>query len=210
VKIHGEHRFNAPREEVWKALLDPEVLGRTVPGSEGLEQTGDNEFAGKLKMKIGPVQGLFEGKVRLSDLDPPSGYTMTIEGRGTPGFINGTGVIRLRDDDAGTLLDYEVDVQVGGRIASVGQRLIESSAKVITRQSLESLEAQITARQAAGAASGGDAAASAEPPAAPSQAKMAAGFAGGLLAELLPKGVRRWAWLAAVLASVVVLIVVLR
>ena len=75
MKIQGEHRFKAPREKVWEALLDPEVLSRTVPGSEGLEQTGENEFGGKLKMKIGPVQGVFEGKVALSDLEPTQSFT---------------------------------------------------------------------------------------------------------------------------------------
>ena len=74
MKLQGEHHFDAPRDEVWKALLDPEVLSRTVPGSEGLEQTAENEFSGKLKMKIGPVQGVFQGKVALSELDPPSGW----------------------------------------------------------------------------------------------------------------------------------------
>ena len=218
MKIQGEHRFQAPRDEVWKALLDPEVLSRTVPGSEGLEQTADNEFRGQLKMKIGPVQGLFEGKVQLSDLDPPNGYKMKIEGRGAPGFLNATGLISLSDAGSdsslvgATLLHYEVDAQVGGRIASVGQRLVESAAKVITRQALEGLEAQIDARVAARADAGdaradaGDAgdgtgdAVKGPPAPAPTQARAAAGFAGGLLNELLPKGANRWLLLAAILA----------
>ncbi len=155
MKIQGEHRFAAPRQEVWKALLDPDVLSRTVPGSQGLENTGDNEFKGELKMKIGPVQGVFQGKVALENLDPPNGYTLKLDGRGAPGFVNGSGAIRLEDDPAGgTVLHYDVDAQVGGRIAGVGQRLLDSSAKVITRQALEALDVQIQARSAS-AASGG-------------------------------------------------------
>ena len=155
MKIQGEHRFSAPREEVWKALLDPDVLSRTMPGSKGLEQTGDNEFKGELTMKIGPVSGVFQGKVTLQNLDPLTGYTLKLDGRGAPGFVNGTGAIRLEDDPGGgTVLHYEVDAQVGGRIAGVGQRLLDSSAKVITRQALEALDVQIQARSA-NAASGG-------------------------------------------------------
>ena len=150
MKIQGEHRFAAPRQEVWEALLDPEVLARTVPGSQGLERTGDNAFQGELKIKVGPVQGVFQGKVTLDDLKPPASYTLKLDGRGAPGFVNGTGGIVLEDDpDGGTLLRYDVVAQVGGRIAGVGQRLLDSSAKVITRQALEALDAQVQARWAA-------------------------------------------------------------
>ena len=209
MKIHGEHRFKAPREKVWEALLDPEVLSRTVPGSEGLEQTGENEFRGKLKMKVGPVQGVFEGRVELSDLEPPSGYRMTIDGRGALGFMNGTGLLSLSDDDEGTLLAYEVDVQVGGRIASVGQRLVESSAKVITRQALRALEGQIDARVTTPDRSA-DEVPAAEMPRAPSQAKMAAGFAGGLLGEYFRKSSGRWTLFVGILALAYVLMLVWR
>jgi hypothetical protein len=156
LKIQGEYRFAAPRQEVWEALLDPEVLSRTVPGSQGLERSGDNAFEGELKIKVGPVQGVFQGKVTLLELDPPRGYTLKLDGRGAPGFVNGSGVIALADDPAGgTLLHYDVDAQVGGKIAGVGQRLLESSAKVITRQALEALDGQIRARSAAAAPSPG-------------------------------------------------------
>ena len=178
MKLQGEHHLLAPRDEVWKALLDPEVLSRTVPGSEGLEQTGENEFSGRLKIKSGPVQGVFQGKVELSDLHPPSRYKMKIEGRGPVGFMNGTGDLTLTEEGEGTLLTYVVDAQVGGRIASVGQRLVESSAKVITRQALAALEAQIEARvgPARDAATASGAPAGAPPPPAASNVKMAAGF----------------------------------
>ena len=204
MKIQGNHHFDAPRDEVWQALLDPEVLAATVPGSQGLERTGDNEYQGKLKIKVGPVQGVFEGPVRLSDLDPPNGYTMKIEGKGPAGFVNGSGSLRLGDAETGTDLAYDVDAQVGGRIAGVGQRLLDSSAKVITRQALEALGEQIAARVAAGggeaeadAGAGGAEGAESSPPAsapapqAPSQAEFAAGVAKGVVADLVPQPYRR-------------------
>ncbi len=153
MKIAGEHHYDVPRDDVFEALLDPEVLSRTLPGCEDLSRVGENEYAGKLKMKVGPVQGIFQGGVELTDLDPPNGYNLTLNGRGAPGFVKGTGSIRLEEKDGGTLLCYDIDAQVGGRIAAVGQRLIESSAKVITRQGLKGLGKQLDARQAATAAS---------------------------------------------------------
>ena len=135
MKIKGSHTLAVPRGVVWEAILDPEVLSRTLPGCEDMAPVGDNQFRGKLKMKVGPVQGVFEGGVELLDLDPPNGYRLKMDGKGAPGFVNGNGSIRLEDtEDGGTLLHYEIDAQVGGRIAAVGQRLLDSSAKVLTRQ----------------------------------------------------------------------------
>lgn len=167
-----------PRSIVWEAILDPEVLSRTLPGCEDMAPVGDNQFRGKLKMKVGPVQGLFEGGVELLDLDPPNGYNLKMDGKGAPGFVNGTGSLRLEDaDDGGTLLHYDIDARVGGRIAAVGQRLLDSSAKVLTRQGLQGLEAQLEARAASAAAT--------EAPAA-SQTAFAGRFAAGLVKELWP------------------------
>lgn len=214
MKIQGEYRFDAPRQEVWKALLDADVLSRTVPGSQGLEKTGDNEFKGELKMKVGPVQGIFQGKVTLEDLDPPRGYTLKIDGRGAPGFVNGSGAIVLEDaPGGGTVLRYDVDAQVGGRIAGVGQRLLESSGKVITRQALEALDAQIQARSGGSSSSGirggapgeveGNALspplADAPPP--PSTVKFAAGVVKGVIVDLVPPQHRRKAGLLGLLAA---------
>ena len=180
MKITGKHALAVPRDVVWEAILDPEVLSRTLPGCEDMAPVGDNQFRGKLKMKIGPVQGLFEGGVELLDLDPPNGYNLKMDGKGAPGFVTGTGSIRLEDtDDNGTLLHYDIDARVGGRIAAVGQRLLDSSAKVLTRQGLQGLDRQLEARAAAAAA----AAAGAETP---SQAAFAGRFAAGLAKELWP------------------------
>jgi hypothetical protein len=220
LKIQGEYRFAAPRQEVWKALLDPDVLSRTVPGSQGLEKTGDNEFKGELKIKVGPVQGVFQGKVALQDLDPPRGYTLKLDGRGAPGFVNGSGAIALEDDPAGgTVLRYDVDAQVGGRIAGVGQRLLDSSAKVITRQALEALDAQIQARSGGAAANPGPAASSPEPaapqapqapPPPPSTASFAAGVVKGVVADLVPPRHRRKVAIAGIGVAAFLLLMGLR
>ena len=206
MKIKGSHTLAVPRETVWEAILDPEVLSRTLPGCEDMAPVGDNRFRGKLKMKVGPVQGVFEGGVELLDLDPPNGYSLKMDGKGAPGFVNGKGSLRLEDaDGGGTLLHYEIDAQVGGRIAAVGQRLLDSSAKVLTRQGLQGLETQLAARSAAaagadagtpaapeagssseGAAPSPSRAASGTAPEAPSQAAFAGRFAAGMARELWP------------------------
>lgn len=146
MKLEGTYTFDAPRETVWKALLDPEVLARTMPGCEKLEQIGENEYKGALKIRVGPVQGQFEGIVNLSDIQAPVSYRMQVDGKGAPGFMKGVGEVRLEDQGESTLMHYTGEAQVGGRIASVGQRLLDSSAKALTRQSLDGLHEQIKAR----------------------------------------------------------------
>ncbi len=182
MKIEGQHTFAAPRDLVWKTVLDPEVLAAVLPGCEDFQEVGDNEFTGTLKIKVGPVQGKFKGTVALSDLVEPESYNMRIQGKGAPGFVDGSGQLRLEEDGGSTVLHYEVDAKVGGRIASVGQRLLDSSSKVITRQALEGLDQQVVAQAAATA---GEA-----PPApveAPSQAEFAADFTKGMVDELVPR-----------------------
>ncbi len=197
MKIKGSHTLAVPRNLVWEAILDPDVLSRTLPGCEDMAPVGDNRFRGKLKMKVGPVQGLFEGGVELLDLDPPNGYRLKMDGKGAPGFVNGAGSLRLEDaDDGGTLLIYDIDAQVGGRIAAVGQRLLDSSAKVLTRQGLAGLETQLAARAEAAAPAPPSAVAEESRPSpaahgagvpdAPSQAAFAGRFAAGLARELWP------------------------
>lgn len=213
VKLQGQHTFDAPRDEVWAALLDPEVLARTLPGCEKLERTGENRFAGVLNMKVGPVQGQFNGQVELTEVEPPAGYRMKIQGQGAPGFVEGNGTIRLEEAGAATtVLHYDVEAQVGGRIAGVGQRLLDSSAKVITRQAIEGLERQVTARSAASAAaaSAGEPAAPAPPPEAPSQAEFAGQFAKGLAAELVPPERRPWVIGGVLVALAVVVALIVR
>jgi carbon monoxide dehydrogenase subunit G len=194
VKLSGTHRFAVPRQQLWEALLDPEILARTLPGCESLERTAEHSFRGVLNVAIGPVKGRFQGTLDLSDLDPPNGYRMEVKGQGPAGFLKGAGTLRLEEVDGGTDLAYDLAAQVGGRLAAVGQRLLDSSAKVVAQQGLEGLAALVEA--ARDAADG----AAAAPPPAPSQARMAKQFAGGLWRELVPSPVRRVlaaiAWLA--------------
>ncbi|MEM7347089.1 MAG: carbon monoxide dehydrogenase subunit G [Chloroflexota bacterium] len=145
MKLEGTYTFDAPQDIVWKALQDPEILANTLPGCEKLEQIGENEYKGALKVKVGPVQGKFQGAVKLLDLNEPESYTMQVDGKGAAGFMKGTGNVRLEGQGDSTLMHYSGEAQVGGKIASVGQRLLDSSAKALTRQSLDGLHEQIKA-----------------------------------------------------------------
>ncbi len=189
---------------VWEALLDPTVLASVLPGCERLDLVGENDYEGALKIKIGPVQGTFQGKVKLEDLQPPTSYTMQVDGKGVPGFVKATAGIALEDAGADTVFRYDSTAQVGGRIASVGQRLLESSAKAIVKQSLEGLN-QAMVQRAAAPAEGSEAPPPAAPgAAAPSQAEFAAGVAREVARDLIPPGMRRFLALAAFAIAVVI------
>jgi carbon monoxide dehydrogenase subunit G len=148
MKIQGQHLFAAPRDVVWETVLDPDALSSSFPGFERLEAVGENAYEGALNIRVGPVQGKFQGTLNLADLDPPNGYAFKMNGRGAAGFVDGTGHIRLSEADGKTRLEYDVDATVGGRIAGVGQRLLDSSVKVLTRQALEGLDRNVAARVA--------------------------------------------------------------
>jgi carbon monoxide dehydrogenase subunit G len=145
VKFAGEYKFDAPIAEVWKALLDPVVLAAVMPGCEKLELV-DDSYVGELNIQVGPVQGKFQGKVTLSDVEQEKGYTMKVDGRGAPGFVKATASVKLTPEGDATKMEYDADAQVGGRIASVGQRLIDASAKAVIKESLEGLNANVRAR----------------------------------------------------------------
>ena len=126
----GEVQLPASREAVWAKLNDPAVLKACIPGCEELEATDDGGFRAVAKMKVGPVSARFKGKVTLSDLDPPNGYKISGEGEGgVAGFAKGGAKVSLSDKDGGTLLTYDVEAQIGGKLAQLGQRLINSAAK---------------------------------------------------------------------------------
>ncbi len=148
MKVEGSYTFAAPQEIVWPMLQDPVVLANIMPGCEALEVVSENEFEGVLKIKVGPVQGKFNGTVQLNDIVAPDSFAILVNGRGAPGFVKGTGDLHLIEENGSTILTYEGDAQVGGRLASVGQRLLETSARAIIRQSLEGLDQQIQARMA--------------------------------------------------------------
>lgn len=145
MKLAGEYEFEAPISEVWKALLDPVVLAAVMPGCEKLELV-DGAYVGDLNIKVGPVQGKFHGKVTLSEVQEEKGYTMKVDGRGAPGFVRATAEVKLTRAGDETKMEYDADAQVGGRIASVGQRLIDASAKAIIKESLEGLNVNVKAR----------------------------------------------------------------
>jgi uncharacterized protein len=126
----GERRIPAPRETVWQALNDPEVLKASIPGCETLEKLSDTEMKATATVRIGPISARFAGNVHLTDIDPPNGYAIGGEGQGgVAGFAKGGANVHLEDDGGGTLLRYEVHAQVGGKIAQLGARLIDASAK---------------------------------------------------------------------------------
>lgn len=128
--MQGEVTLPADRERVWAALNDPQVLKACIPGCEELEKTGENGFRATAKVAVGPVKATFKGNVTLSDIDPPNGYTISGEGQGgVAGFAKGGAKVRLDDADAGTRLVYDVEAQVGGKIAQLGGRLINGVAK---------------------------------------------------------------------------------
>jgi carbon monoxide dehydrogenase subunit G len=150
MKLEGEYVFDGPREQVWEIVRDPEVLAAALPGTQSLEQVGENEYAGKMHVRIGPVSGVFAGKITVSDEVPPESYTLTVEGKGAPGFAQGTGQVELiEQEEAKTLMLYDGDMQVGGRIAGVGQRLIDTASRSMIGQGLESLNNALQARMRA-------------------------------------------------------------
>jgi uncharacterized protein len=126
----GERRIAAPRQAVWDALNDPATLQAAIPGCESLEKLSDHELKATAAVKIGPISAHFAGKVALLDLDPPNSYRIEGEGQGgVAGFARGGAVVHLADDPEGTLLSYEVKAQVGGKIAQLGARLIDATAR---------------------------------------------------------------------------------
>ncbi|HYG87713.1 MAG TPA: carbon monoxide dehydrogenase subunit G [Azospirillum sp.] len=126
----GTHRIEAPRERVWAALNDADVLRQCIPGCEEVQKLSDTEFTAKVQAKVGPVSARFNGKVILSDLDPPNGYTIAGEGSGgAAGFGKGGAIVRLTEDDGATVLTYEAHAQVGGKLAQIGSRLVDGTAR---------------------------------------------------------------------------------
>ena len=131
----GEYRVPAPRETVWRALNDVDVLRQSIPGCDEIEKTSDTSFTAKVTAKVGPVKAKFSGAVTLSDIDPPNGYTISGEGTGgAAGFAKGGAHVTLEEDGDGTLLKYTVNATVGGKLAQIGSRLIDSTSKKMANE----------------------------------------------------------------------------
>ena len=139
MELKGSFDLAAPKQQVWDALNDPEVLKGCIPGCEEIDKTSDTSFSAKVTAKVGPVKAKFTGDVTLSDLDPPNAYKISGEGKGgAAGFAKGGASVFLKDNDSGgTTLEYAVTAQVGGKLAQIGSRLIDSTAKKMAREFFE-------------------------------------------------------------------------
>lgn len=146
VDLEGTYTFDAPRDAVWSALMDPQVIAAILPGCQKMEEIEPNAYRALIQIKVGPVQGNFEGTVKLSDIQEPQAYRIAVTGKGAPGFVTGDGDLSLEAQDAKTVMSYKGKATVGGKLAGVGQRVLESSAKFIINQGLGQLEKQIKQR----------------------------------------------------------------
>lgn len=143
----GERRIPAPRQTVWEALNDPTVLKASIPGCESLEKLGDDRMKATASVKVGPISARFTGNVQLSDIDPPNGYRISGEGQGgVAGFAKGGANVALADDGADTLLSYQVNAQVGGKLAQLGGRLIDATAKQMADSFFDRFSKQVQAQ----------------------------------------------------------------
>ena len=144
--IEGSYEFDSERELVWDVLMDIEVLGSIIPGSKGLQEIGENKYESKLAVKVGPVSGKFESQIELVDVVEPESYRLLVKGKGPAGHVTGEGQIRLAQENGMTVMHYAGDARIGGKIAAVGQRLLDAAAKQITKQALKKLSKQIETR----------------------------------------------------------------
>jgi carbon monoxide dehydrogenase subunit G len=195
----GERLIPAPRAAVWQALNDVEVLKASIPGCQEITRHSDTELSAKVGLKIGPVSANFTGKVQLTDLDPPNGYTIGGEGNGgVAGFAKGGAKVRLSDaPDGATMLGYDVSAQVGGKIAQLGARLIDSTAKQLAEQFFDRFTAEVTRRNA-------PADAPTPPPATAAPASAAISVLDLIPAE--PLGLPRIAWVGMGIMAVIMIL----
>jgi uncharacterized protein len=148
----GERRIPAPRQTVWEALNNPEVLKASIPGCESLEKLAGDQMKATASVKVGPISARFNGKVQLTDIDAPNGYRISGEGQGgVAGFAKGGANVALADDGADTLLSYQVNAQVGGKLAQLGGRLIDATAKQMADAFFDRFSQQVQAMSPAAA-----------------------------------------------------------
>ena len=145
MKISGAYTVAVPREKAYALLQDPAVLAKCMPGTDHLDKIGDDEYEMKMKMAIASFSGLFSGKVRIVDTNPPESFKLLVEGSGKVGFLKGQGLLSLVPVDGSTEIKYDGDVNVGGTIAAVGQRLIDTTSKMIIKKFFEKFSEVATA-----------------------------------------------------------------
>lgn len=192
--LSGEYRIPAPRERVWAALNDADILGKAIPGCEEITKESNTAFSARVVAKIGPVKATFSGRVTLSELDPPNGYTITGEGQGgAAGFAKGGARVTLTADGTDTILRYEAKGDIGGKLAQIGSRLVAGTAKKLADEFFGAFVAQVAAAEPAAAAAADRAAAPAPAPAAPAARAL---------------GISPWAWIGGVVFLVIVILAI--
>ena len=150
MKLSGEYTFDGTREEVWSSLRDPEVLASALPGTKNLTKVSETEYEAEMNVRVGPVVGTFTGRFIISNESPPESYTLTVEGTGKAGFLKGIGDIKMLEQGGDqTLMEYEGEVQIGGKVASVGQRLLDMTSKSFIKKGLETINNTIQERRKA-------------------------------------------------------------
>jgi len=143
MKIESTQELHAPRDRVYSSLTDPEALRRCIPGCESLEKISEDLYAATLKAGVGSIKGIFRGDARLEDMRPPEHYRIVVEGKGAVGFAKGSADFDLEERDGATLIRYSGELQIGGTIAGVGQRMIQGAAKMMASRFFSALEAEV-------------------------------------------------------------------
>ena len=150
MKIEGQYTFDGPRELLWELLQDPQVLAACLPGTQSLRKVGEHEYEGEIGVRVGPISGAFAGLLTVTNEVPPASSTLTVEGKGKVGFLKGVGNIDMTEQSPGkTLMKYTGEVQIGGKVASVGQRLFDSVSRGMIEQALGKLNETLKLRSAA-------------------------------------------------------------
>lgn len=147
MNISGSHTVSAPRERVWELLHDPDALQRMVPGCQTLDVETPTKFSAALAVGVGPIRGRFNGTVEIEDIAANESYKMTLSGQGPTGFVSGDGTITLSEDGDGTLVAVEADAQVGGTLAQIGSRMIQTAVRMLMRQFFDALAREAAAPQ---------------------------------------------------------------
>jgi carbon monoxide dehydrogenase subunit G len=145
VKVGGAYQLALEQKRAYALLQDPAILAKCMPGCEGLERIGEDEYAMKMKMALAAVSGSFDGKVKIAEPQPPTSFRLLVEGAGKIGWMKGGGLLTLSPNGAGTNVAYDGDVQVGGTIAAVGQRLIDTTAKMMIKRFFDKLASEAAA-----------------------------------------------------------------